>query len=135
MCSNLLLLLLQDKYEASMNLNHTAPLLKGVGLPATTALTLSSASRADGSRSYSVNGSAGSQKVETAAAAAVESESLGWRPKRNSNSCCFLQLSQEVTVARVSDTARVQSHFKHTLSSLRKLGLPANISAQVFASR
>lgn len=67
------MLLLQDKYEALLNLNHTAPLLKRVGLPAAAALALSSASRADGSRSYSVNGSAGSQKV----GAAVESRTSG----------------------------------------------------------
>lgn len=89
-CNNLFLLLLQDKYEALLNLNHTAPLLKRAGIPTAAALTMSSASGADGSRSYSVNGSAGSQKVGVAAvAAAAESRSLGWQLKRKPNSCCF----------------------------------------------
>lgn len=34
-------------------------------------------------------------------------------------------------MARRSDLARIKSSFKHTLSSLRKLGFPANISTQV----
>lgn len=127
---SLFLLFLQDKYEALLNLNHTAPLLKRAGLPAAAALALSSASLADGSRSFSLNGSAGSQKV----GAAVESRNLGWQIKRQPNQWLFLQISQEVTVTRTSDQARVKSRFKHTLSSLRSLGLPANVSAQVATS-
>lgn len=73
----LFLLVLQDKYEALMNLNHTAPLLKRVGLPAAGALALSSARHGAGSRSYLVNGSAGSQKVGAVVTAAVESRNLG----------------------------------------------------------
>lgn len=65
-----------------LSLNHTAPLLKRAGLPAAAALALSSAGRADGSRSYLLNGSAGSQKVGEAVAAAVERRNLGWEIKR-----------------------------------------------------
>lgn len=119
-----------------LNLNHTAPLLKRAGIPTAAALTMSSASGADGSRSYSVNGSAGSQKVGVAAVNSSSGEQKsGMAAQAQTKLLLFLQISQEVTVTRASDQARVKSRFKHTLSSLRKLGLPANISAQVVASQ
>lgn len=42
-----------------------------------------------------------------------------------------LQISQEMTVTKMSETFRVKSHFRHTVSYLKKQGVPANNSIQV----
>lgn len=45
-----------------------------------------------------------------------------------------LQISQEITVTKTPETTRVKGHFRHTVTSLKKLGVPANISLQVIMS-
>ncbi|XP_070830189.1 uncharacterized protein [Chaetodon trifascialis] len=92
----------KDKNEALLHLNHSVPLLKKLGLPANAVLTLNSASHDNGSYYYLLHSSAGSQKI-----------------------------SQEMTVTKMSETVRVKSHFRHTVNSLKKLGVPANNSIQV----
>lgn len=42
-----------------------------------------------------------------------------------------LQLTQEMTVSKMSETVRVKIHFRHTVNYLKKLGVPANNSIQV----
>ena len=59
----MLLVLLQDKKEASLYLNHTVPVLKKLGLPPNAALTINSVSQGNGSFFYIFNSSAGNQKV------------------------------------------------------------------------
>lgn len=43
----------------------------------------------------------------------------------------MLQVSQEMTVEKTSETVRVKSNFRHTLNYLKKLGVPGNSSIQV----
>lgn len=45
-----------------------------------------------------------------------------------------LQLTQEMTVSKTTETVRVKSHFRHTVNYLKKLGVPANNSIQVRTS-
>ncbi|XP_054870047.1 uncharacterized protein LOC111586552 isoform X2 [Amphiprion ocellaris] len=92
----------KDKSEASLNLNHSMPLLKKLGFPVKAALTLNSGSHSNGSYFYVFNSSGGSQKF-----------------------------SQEMTVEKTSETVRVKSHLRHTVNYLKKLGVPANNSIQV----
>ncbi|KAE8291162.1 hypothetical protein D5F01_LYC10756 [Larimichthys crocea] len=47
------------------------------------------------------------------------------------NNCTVIQISQEMTVTKMSETFRVKSHFRHTVSYLKKQGVPANNSIQV----
>lgn len=58
-----MLLLLQDKSEASLNLNHSVPVLKKLGLPANATVTINSESHGNGSYFYIFSSSAGQQKV------------------------------------------------------------------------
>ncbi|XP_034558150.1 uncharacterized protein LOC117826305 [Notolabrus celidotus] len=92
----------KDKNEALLNLDHSVPLLKRIGLPISAVLTMNSESHGNGSYSYLLHCSAGQQKV-----------------------------TQETTVLKTSETIRVKSHFKHTVKYLKKLGVPANNSVQV----
>ncbi|XP_051279537.1 uncharacterized protein LOC127375918 isoform X2 [Dicentrarchus labrax] len=92
----------KDINEASLNLNHSVPLLKKLGLPANAAVTVNSGSHGNGSYYYLLHSSAGNQK-----------------------------LTQEMTVTRMSETVGVKSHFRHRVNYLNKLGLPANNSIQV----
>ncbi|XP_044075986.1 uncharacterized protein LOC122887130 [Siniperca chuatsi] len=92
----------KDKNEASLNLNHSVPMLKKLGLPANAAVTVNSGSHGNGPYYYLLHSSAGNQK-----------------------------LSQEMTVSKMSETVRVKSHFRHTVNYLKKLGVPANNSIQV----
>lgn len=46
-----------------------------------------------------------------------------------------LQISQEMTVTKTPETAGVKGHFRHTVTSLKKLGVPANVSLQVITSK
>lgn len=43
----------------------------------------------------------------------------------------FSQLSQEMAVAKTSETVKVKSDFRHTVNYLKKLGVPANNHIQV----
>ncbi|XP_070774929.1 uncharacterized protein [Enoplosus armatus] len=52
----------KDKNEASLNLNHSVPLLKKLGLPANAAVTMNSGSHGNGSYYYLLHSSAGNQK-------------------------------------------------------------------------
>lgn len=54
---------MQDTNEASLNLNHSVNLLKKLGLPANTAVTVTSGSHSNGSYFYMFNTSAGHQMV------------------------------------------------------------------------
>ncbi|XP_029309262.1 uncharacterized protein LOC115022426 [Cottoperca gobio] len=92
----------KDKNEASLNLNHSVPLLKELGLPVTAALTMNSGSHGNGSYYYLLHSSAGSQK-----------------------------LTQGMTVSKMSETVRMKSYFRHTVNYLKKVGVPANNSIQV----
>ncbi|CAI5641741.1 unnamed protein product [Oreochromis niloticus] len=92
----------KDENEATLNLNHSVPLLKKLGLPLNAAVTMNSGSHRNGSHFYRFNSSAGNQMVSHAA-----------------------------SVAKTSDTVRVNSHFRHTVNCLKKLGVPANNSIQV----
>lgn len=42
-----------------------------------------------------------------------------------------LQISEEITMTKMPEKLRVKSDFKHTLTCLKKLGVPANNSFQV----
>lgn len=57
------LLFFQEKNEASLNLNHSVPLLTKLGLPANAALTMNSGSHGNGSYYYLLHSGAGNQKV------------------------------------------------------------------------
>lgn len=46
-----------------------------------------------------------------------------------------LQLAQDMTVSKMSETVRVKSHFRHTVNYLKKLGVPTNNSIQVRHSK
>ncbi|XP_063741936.1 uncharacterized protein LOC134865985 [Eleginops maclovinus] len=92
----------QDKNEASLSVNHSVPVLKKMGLPASAALTMNSGSHGNGSYYYLLHSSAGSQK-----------------------------LTQEMSVSKMSESVRVKSLFRHTVSSLKRVGVPANSSIQV----
>ncbi|XP_030608355.1 uncharacterized protein LOC115796202 [Archocentrus centrarchus] len=92
----------KDKNEATLNLNHSLPLLKKLGLPLNAAVIMNSGSHSNGSHFYTFNSNAGNQ-----------------------------MLSQEMTVTKMSETVRVKSHFRHTVNYLKKLGIPANNSIQV----
>ncbi len=59
----MLLFFPQDENEASVNLNHSVPLLKKLGLPANAAVTVNCGSSDDGSYHYLFQSSAGKQKV------------------------------------------------------------------------
>lgn len=122
--------LLQDKYEGSFQLNHTAPPLRRLGLPTSAALTVSSASHADGSRSFFMNSSAGSQKVDETRKSGGACAPSGMLL----NGLNVLQISQEITVTKTPETAGVKGHFRHTVTSLKKLGVPADVSLQVIMS-
>ncbi|XP_036941120.1 uncharacterized protein LOC119011822 isoform X1 [Acanthopagrus latus] len=92
----------KDKNEAWLNLNHSVPLLRELGVPADAAVTVNSGSNGNGSYYHLLHSSAGNQKI-----------------------------TQETTVAKMSETVRVRSHFRHTVSYLSRLGVPANNSIQV----
>ncbi|KAM6989140.1 uncharacterized protein LKV04_008860 [Tautogolabrus adspersus] len=92
----------EDKNEALLNLNHSVPLLKRLGLPVSATVTMNSGSHDNGSYYCLLHSSAGNQKV-----------------------------TQEMTVLKTSETIRVKSHFRHTVNYLKKLGVPANNSIQV----
>ncbi|XP_039999666.1 uncharacterized protein LOC120798939 [Xiphias gladius] len=92
----------KDKSEASLNLNHSVPVLKKLGLPANATVTINSESHGNGSYFYIFSSSAGQQK-----------------------------LTQEMTVSKMSEAVRVKSQFRHTVNYLRKLGVPGNNSIQV----
>ncbi|XP_031710756.1 uncharacterized protein LOC116387634 isoform X2 [Anarrhichthys ocellatus] len=92
----------KDKNEASLNLNHSVPLLEKLGLPVNVAVRMNSGTQGNGSYYYLVHSSAGNQKI-----------------------------TQEMTVSKMSETVRVKSHFRHTVNFLKKLGVPANNSIQV----
>ncbi|XP_035760122.1 uncharacterized protein LOC102781844, partial [Neolamprologus brichardi] len=49
----------------------------------------------------------------------------------NVSSFCPLQVSHAVSVAKTSDTVRVNSHFRHTVNCLKKLGVSVDNSIQV----
>lgn len=57
------LLLLQEVKEAWFNVSHSAPLLRKAGLPLQAGIRVNSANHGNGSYSYVLNCSAGSQKV------------------------------------------------------------------------
>ncbi|XP_042083292.1 uncharacterized protein LOC102293428 [Haplochromis burtoni] len=92
----------KDENEATLNLNHSVPLLKKLGLPLNAAVTMNSGSHRNGSHFYTFNSSAGNQMV-----------------------------SHAVSVAKTSDTVRVNSHFRHTVNCLKKLGVSVNNSIEV----
>ncbi|XP_059200431.1 uncharacterized protein LOC131980237 [Centropristis striata] len=92
----------KDKNEASLNLNLSVPLLKKLGLPVSAAVTVNSGSHGNGSYYYLLHSSAGSQK-----------------------------LTQEMTVAKMSESVSLKSHFRHSVNYLRKVGVPVNNSIQV----
>ncbi|XP_074545635.1 uncharacterized protein LOC141804879 [Halichoeres trimaculatus] len=92
----------RDNNEVLLNLNHSVPLMKRMGLPFSAALTLNSENQGNGSYSYLFHSSAGHQKV-----------------------------TQEMTVLKTSEAMGVRSRFKHTVNYLKKLGVPANNSIQV----
>lgn len=41
------------------------------------------------------------------------------------------QVNQEVSVMKTPEAVRVKGHFRHSVSHLKKLGVPANSSIQV----
>ncbi|XP_029929860.1 uncharacterized protein LOC115374855 [Myripristis murdjan] len=92
----------KEKNEASFHLNHSVPLLKTVGLPTDVAMKVNSLSPGNGSHFYLLQCSTGNQQV-----------------------------SQEVTVAKMSASVRVKSLFRHTVNYLKKLGIPGNNSIQM----
>lgn len=57
------LLLLQEINEAWFNMSHSVPLLRKLGLPVQAGIRVNSANHGNGSYSYMLNCSAGSQKV------------------------------------------------------------------------
>lgn len=57
------LLLLQEVSEAWFSMSHSVPLLRKVGLPVQAGIRVNSANRGNGSYSYMLNCSAGSQQV------------------------------------------------------------------------
>lgn len=59
---------MQDKNEASLNLNHSVHLLKKLGLPANAAVTVNSGSHSNGSYFYMFKTTAGNQMVRAALA-------------------------------------------------------------------
>ncbi|KAK1879652.1 hypothetical protein KUDE01_027769, partial [Dissostichus eleginoides] len=92
----------KDINEASLSVNHSVPMLKKMGLPVSAALTMHSGSHGNGSYYYLLHSSAGSQK-----------------------------LTQEMSVSQMSESVRVKSLFRHTVSVLRRAGVPADCSMQV----
>ncbi|MEQ2226339.1 hypothetical protein ILYODFUR_026467, partial [Ilyodon furcidens] len=58
----------EDQNEAFLNLKHSMPLLRKLGLPVNASLTINSESHNNGSRSFAFNSSAGNQKVELGSA-------------------------------------------------------------------
>ncbi|XP_056913419.1 uncharacterized protein LOC130539234 isoform X1 [Takifugu flavidus] len=88
--------------EAWFNVSHSVPLLRKVGLPAQAGIRVNSANHGNGSYSYLFNGTAGSQKIY-----------------------------KEISVTKIPETFRLKSRFKHTVSYLKKMGIPANNSIQV----
>ncbi|XP_068456308.1 uncharacterized protein [Clinocottus analis] len=92
----------KDKSEASLNLNHSVPVLETLGLPVHVAVTMNSGSDGNGSYYYLVHSGAGNQT-----------------------------LTQEMTLSKMSDTVRVRTHFRHTVNLMKKMGVPANNSIQV----
>lgn len=58
-----MLLFFQDKNEAWLNLNHSVPLLRELGVPADAAVTVNSGSHGNGSYYHLLHSSAGNQKV------------------------------------------------------------------------
>ncbi|KAM4557598.1 uncharacterized protein V3H82_017324 [Fundulus diaphanus] len=91
----------EDQNEAFLNLSHSMPLLKKLGLPVNASLAINSESH-NGLCSFAVNGSAGSQK-----------------------------LSQELEMEKTPESVRVQGQLKHTVNYLQKLGVPASNRIQV----
>ncbi|KAM9323084.1 uncharacterized protein KZ484_021175 [Pholidichthys leucotaenia] len=91
-----------ENNEASLNFNHSVPLLMKLGLPLSSVVLMKSGSLSNGSYFYIVNTNTGNQR-----------------------------LSQEMTVVKTSESVRVKSHFIHTVNYLKKLGVPANNSIQV----
>lgn len=57
------LLLLQEIKEAWFNMSHSVPLLRKVGLPLQAGIRVNSANHGNGTYSYMLNCTAGSQKV------------------------------------------------------------------------
>lgn len=57
------LLLLQDVNEAWFNMSHSVPLLRTAGLPVQAEIRVNSANHGNGSYSYVLTCTAGSQKV------------------------------------------------------------------------
>ncbi|XP_041659525.1 uncharacterized protein LOC121520216 [Cheilinus undulatus] len=92
----------EGKNEALLNLNHSVPLLKRLGIPVSAAVTMNSRSMVNGSYFYLLHSSAGNQKA-----------------------------TQEMTMLKTSESFRVKSQFRHTVNFLKKLGVPANNSIQV----
>ncbi|KAK5918982.1 hypothetical protein CgunFtcFv8_022916 [Champsocephalus gunnari] len=92
----------KDINEASLSVNHSVSVLKKMGLPVSAALTVHSGSHGNGSYYYLLHSSAGSQK-----------------------------LTQEMSVSQMSESVRVESLFRHTVSVLRRAGVPADSSMQV----
>ncbi|KAI4809707.1 hypothetical protein KUCAC02_018573, partial [Chaenocephalus aceratus] len=92
----------KDINEASLSVNHSVSVLKKMGLPVSAALTMHSGSHGNGSYYYLLHSSAGSQK-----------------------------LTQEMSVSQMSESVRVESLFRHTVSVLRRAGVPADSSMQV----
>ncbi|XP_032388090.1 uncharacterized protein LOC116699543 isoform X1 [Etheostoma spectabile] len=92
----------KDTIGASLNLNHSVPLLKKLGLPLNAALTMNSGIHDNGSYYYLLHSSTGSQR-----------------------------LTQGMTVSKIPETVRVKIHFRHTVNYLKKLGVPGNNSIQV----
>ncbi|XP_041848721.1 uncharacterized protein LOC121644668 isoform X2 [Melanotaenia boesemani] len=92
----------KDQNEASLNLNHSVPMLKKLGFPVSAALTINSGSHNKGSYFFIVNSSVENQK-----------------------------LSKEMIVAKTTEAVRVKSDFRHTVNYLKQLGVPANNNIQV----
>lgn len=105
-------------------MSHSVPLLRKVGLPAQAGIRVNSANHGNGSFSYLFNGTTGSQKV-------------GGRSKTFNTGATVahflmvLQIYQEISVTKIPETFRLKSRFKHTVSYLKKMGIPANNSIQV----
>uniref|UniRef100_UPI003AABB2CD uncharacterized protein n=1 Tax=Centroberyx gerrardi TaxID=166262 RepID=UPI003AABB2CD len=96
---------MKDKNEASIHLNHSVPLLKKVGLPTDAALTMNTGNHGNGSYYFLSRCSTGNQ-----------------------------QLTQEMTVAKTSESVTVKSLFRHTVNCLKKLGVPGNNSIKGLCS-
>ncbi|MED6262154.1 hypothetical protein ATANTOWER_015311 [Ataeniobius toweri] len=92
----------EDQNEAFLNLKHSMPLLRKLGLPVNASLTINSESHNNGSCSFAFNSSAGNQKF-----------------------------SQEFKMEKKFENVRVQSQLKHTVNYLKNLGVPRSYNFQV----